>query len=152
MERQRQRRRIELATATTAFQWKAGLKPGIAFPNLSQLQRYEHDTYALFSQPVFDNQRVETPTYNYKIKITKWGPSVTRFARDNVAGDTNNSNSNSNNNDSIQQPQPVITQGSLGLLNDSLSPTVKLIFELKKMVNQMSTTLQFLETEVVNKR
>jgi hypothetical protein len=130
----------QTTTTTITFNWKPGNKPGIAFANLSQLQRYEPETYALFKHPVFDGQRIETATYNYKIRITKYGPSVTRFL-----------NNNNSYQDSVTPESEVTekeTKGSLELLNDTLSHKTKLILELKTTVNKMNAMLQQLEAQV----
>jgi hypothetical protein len=68
-------------TTTSRFCWKPGNKQGISFANLEQLRCYEPDTYNLFNQPIFDGQRVEMTNFNYRIRRTKWGNSVTRFLR-----------------------------------------------------------------------
>lgn len=62
--------------------WKLGIKEGIAFCNLSILEKYEPQTYALFKQPLEEGARVSTQQYDYRIKHhSRFGWNCTRFTR-----------------------------------------------------------------------
>jgi hypothetical protein len=138
-----------MSTATTVLTakptWKQGNNPRVSFANLDKLQRYEPETYRLFTQPVQDGERISTSTYDYVVKIQRWGPSVTRFLKDNVS-DSSKQSYHEQEQEQEQQPQ-LSTQGSLSKLTASLPPNTKLILELEAMLAQVNVKLQQLKTQ-----
>jgi hypothetical protein len=131
-------------TATTVITakatWKQGNNLRVSFANLDKLQRYEPQTYALFTQPVQDGERVSTPQYDYVVKIQRWGPSITRFLKE--------SNVSTPQEEQQLKPQQLSTEGSLGQLQSTLSNKTRLMLELKKLQIRMNTIVQELEIEI----